>query len=490
MSSAGWLKTIGWLICLYFACIISGYGPAQRILADQVTHNSGNKPLSTSPTVLNPSNALTAANTYARLLASPGVAAGIGSYRGEIELAFPRLLPADTWAYVQIQGDTDLFGALLGGSLGEVLGGALGVLLIGRQGIEIQARNVGRVVLSRNSTQGFSTDRVRLVVDAGGNYYLAVKPGEAFDRVRIINRSISLLGLGSEYVLDVYNAFYVNNECSELPSFTSLDGNGVNVDLLKLGGDLSENLHAAIDGNPDSYSSLSPGLLSVAGVVSQFLYFDTLSESTDEVQVTISGTPSLLNLDVANTVRIKAYNGSVEVYNRSLTEINSLIDLDLLGLLQRGNPTSFTIAPGVPFDRIEILSGALLGLDVGESLRVHEVTRTPGRPTFDNLEGIEGQSISICPGEIVDLSVSHSQPLEFNWYSEQIGGMPFYRGEQLATDAALSESTTYYVSASKTTACGTTESARTPITVNIKDVPYIEEVLTREEEYEEGKALT
>src|SRR5699024_11788822 len=58
--------------------------------------------------------------TYARLLASPGLLAGLASYKGVIELKFPDTRPAGSWSYVQIDGDVSLLRALLGGSLGEL----------------------------------------------------------------------------------------------------------------------------------------------------------------------------------------------------------------------------------------------------------------------------------------------------------------------------------------------------------------------------------
>jgi hypothetical protein len=503
MGSVGRLKIGVLLIYWIFAFSPNGYGQGNRVLADRVT-NSGNvmssllgcgrlglSPCYNKATVLNPNQAINSNATYARLLASPGLLLGLSSFESYIELSFPQTLPANTWSYIRVSGDEDLFGALLGGSLGDVLGDVLGSVLIGRQGIEVQARNSsGTTVFSRSKTDGFNTDRARMVVDHVGNYYLAIKPDQAYDRVRLNNRSISALGIGSEYILDVYNAFYINDFCGDLPSFTSMDGSGINLDLLKLGGAVSNDIHLALDNNTSTYSSLSPGLLSVAGSVSQFLYFGNLSEPNDEVQITISGTPSLLNLDVANTVRIITYNGSTEVSNQTLNEINGLIDLDLLGLLQTGNPSTFPISPGGAFDRVEIRSGALLGLDVGEALRIHEVVRTPGRPTFENLEGIEGQTLSICPGESVDLSVSHPQPVEFDWYLDEIGGNPIFTGDDFPVDAALSESTTYYVSARRSSPCFNAESARTPVHVNIKEVPFVEEILATREEFEQGKSVT
>src|SRR5690606_1059893 len=89
---------------LTLLCSTNFYGQT-KVLADAVTYTSGNKPLSSIPTVQNPTNATLDDNTYARLLASPGLAVGLGSYQGVIELQFPSTLPANTWSYVRLQGD-------------------------------------------------------------------------------------------------------------------------------------------------------------------------------------------------------------------------------------------------------------------------------------------------------------------------------------------------------------------------------------------------
>src|SRR5690625_454673 len=144
------------------------YGGAQgKVLADVISHMSGNDKVDLcgilpcfSETVLNPNNALTEDNTYARLLASPGLLAGLASYNGVIELKFSETRPADSWSYVQIDGDVTLLRALLGGSLGELLGDVLGVVLLGNQEITIDAPMGSSSVLSRSSKQSFSTECV------------------------------------------------------------------------------------------------------------------------------------------------------------------------------------------------------------------------------------------------------------------------------------------------------------------------------------------
>jgi len=175
--------------------------------------------------VENPGNAVDAGSdgrgdltTASTIKASPGVALGGGAYSGYQELIFPTglTLGANQTTYVKLETDDNLFPALLGGSLGSALAGVLGTVLIGNQEVTIQAKNNSTVVLSgqtQNSTD-FSTESLRIVSDADNNYYAALTPSSAYDRIRIENRVGSLLGLGITKRTYNYGAYFntgVNN---------------------------------------------------------------------------------------------------------------------------------------------------------------------------------------------------------------------------------------------------------------------------------------
>lgn len=366
---------------LTLLCSTNFYGQT-KVLADAVTYTSGNKPLSSIPTVQNPTNATLDDNTYARLLASPGLAVGLGSYQGVIELQFPSTLPANTWSYVRLQGDGDLFKALLGGSLGNVLGGVLGAVLVGNQEMVFDARLGATSVLLRNSTQGFGTDDVKLLVDENGNYMLAMRPSSAYDRIRITNRTGSLLGLGAEKTLDVYNAFYYqdNNQDCGRPTFTSFDGStGLSLTVLPIE---DGSLKNAIDGDVDTYSTLKSSAvlgLSVAGSISQNFYFPTTTDASSTVNIKIAlGSGSLLDVKVLSGVDIVFKNNGVEVATRSVTS-GLLAGTDLLGLLQNGDPVTLSFGLGVAFNQVEIRSSALVGLGLGSAdVKIYDVQRYDG----------------------------------------------------------------------------------------------------------------
>ncbi|WP_339876589.1 gliding motility-associated C-terminal domain-containing protein [uncultured Algoriphagus sp.] len=376
-------------ICILFIPFHYSQAQAIKTLANEVTFTSPNDRMTSvtgcglgnllpcyGASVSNPSNALIDNNQFSRLFASPGLALGLASYDGELELKFPATLPAETWSYVRIGADQNLLQALLGGSLGDLLGDALGAVLLGKQEIEIQARNSGgTTVLVRNSTQGFDTERVRLVQNGSGNYYLAIKPAAAYDRIRVINRSTSAAGLGVEYTLGVYNAFYLSGDdaCGDF-RFTSFDGEGISLDLLGAGVEDAEN---AIDSDLDTYSEISIGTLGVGAAIYQSVYYETPSSPEDYFKVKLGvANAGALTADLIGGIEIRAYDGSDLVYIRKLS--GGLINgLDVLGLLQSGSTVTLPFGPGVPFDRVTVGYTSVVSLNAlsNSPIRLYDVQR-------------------------------------------------------------------------------------------------------------------
>lgn len=380
-----------------------------KVLANEVTYTSGNDKMVSllgcvgpcyAPTVENPNNALLDDNSYANLLTSPGLALNLGAYDGVIELKFDQTLPADTWSYVRMEGDSELFRALLGGSLGNTLGTVLGYVLIGNQEITIDARMGGTSILSRSSTQGFGTDRIKLIQDGNGNNYLAIRPDAQYDRIRITNEVGSLLGLGIEKELKVYNAFYYEdngNNCSQ-PFATSFDGSGgIGLEV----GDLNDqNLQYAIDDDMDTYSQLKSSSIlniNVASTLSQYFYFPTTSPETSTVNIKIAlGSGGLVNTDLLGAIEIVFYNDNTVVSNRSL-QSSLLNNTDLLGLLDSGDAVTITFAPGRAFNRIEIKLNSPVGLSLlGNGVKIYDVQR------YDDVSGCSNPEIDPLPSPTED----------------------------------------------------------------------------------------
>lgn len=364
-----------------------------KVVANTVTATSGNKPTLLGcggflqpdcvPTVQNPNNATSDNSSYARVLASPGVLAGGLSYQGFIELEFENTIPANQWSYVRINADTSLLSALLGGSLGDVLSGVLGAVLLGNQEIEIEALNNTTSVLKRNSTQGFDTSRVRLITNAAGEFHLAINPDQSYNRVRVANRSISLLGLGTTYNVDVYHAetYPAGGSPCGRPMFTSFDGGG-GLGLEVLGNLVDQNLGNAIDTDLNSFSTLkttSVVALDVANTFSQQFYFPSVSNEHTTANIKLAlGSGGLINTDLLGGIEVAFWNGSTQVYHRSL-QSGLLNNTDALTLLASGDAATLTFAPGREFDRIEVRLNSTVGLNVlGDGVRIYDVQRYDG----------------------------------------------------------------------------------------------------------------
>ncbi|AWW31582.1 hypothetical protein DN752_16440 [Echinicola strongylocentroti] len=473
-------RDVSVLLLLLLFSYQTSYGQGTKELADEVTFSSPNVPaglLDFPPydkeTVETPQNATVDDEAFARLLASPGLIAGLGAYHGELELKYPSILPANTTTYIRVDGSNGLFNLLLGGSLGELLGDVLSLVALGEQEFTVIARNGSDEVYSRSTTQGFDTDRARVVTGADGNFYIAITPDGEYDRVFIENGSLSLLGLGDEVNLDVYNAFnYESASICGNPIGTSYDVSGVNLDLLNLGGSAADNLHYAIDGDESTYTSLSPGVLSVAGVLEQHFYFDGLGKDTDEVMVTFSADPDVLDVNLLGNIELVAYNGDTEVGRQDLENLGSdllgIAQLDLLGLLADGEAVTFTMTPGAAFDRFEIEVSTLLDLGTSQSLRVHEVSRTPGRPVIDGVD--DEQNMLVCAGEEVTLNATVASGDQVKWYDAPIGGNLLHTGASFNIGEVGGKST-YYASTVRP-GCAE-ESIRVPATVDINKNPLI-----------------
>ncbi|WP_460541362.1 Ig-like domain-containing protein, partial [Echinicola sediminis] len=476
-------KKHGYFLVLSFLLLVgplASFGQGTKSLADEVTYSSPNVPaglLDFPPydkeTVENPNHATVDDENFARLLASPGIAVGLGAYNGELELKYPSVQPANTTTFIRVDGSGDIFGLLLGGSLGELLGDVLGLVALGRQEFEVIARNGATDIYSRNSVQGFNVSRARVIVGPDGKYYIAITPQQDYDRIYIENGSLSLLGLGAEVNLDVFNAFtYQSASICGNPVGTSYDVSGIDLDLLDLGGAAADDLHLAIDNDESTYATLSPGVLSLAGILEQHFFFDGLGQSTDELEVTLSADPGVLDVNLLNNIDLVAYAGTVEVGRQDIESLGSellgIVQLDLLGLLADGNPVTFTMTPGAAFDRLEIEVSTLLNLGTSESLRIHEVKRTPKRPTISGVDS--EQNMLVCSGTNVILNATVASGDQVYWYDAPTGGNLVHTGASFNIGQVGSK-VTYYAGAQRT-GCPE-ESIRVPVTVDINPNPLI-----------------
>ncbi|HBO30453.1 MAG TPA: hypothetical protein DD462_11710, partial [Leeuwenhoekiella sp.] len=338
-------------------------------------------------------------NVSARIEAGTGLLLGLGAYSGNLEVSYDDIVPAGTTTYVRVNADDDFLRVLLGGSLGELLSDVLGIVLIGNQEFEIQAKLNSIPVLSADSTNpnSFGTDQVRVVTDPNGDIYIAITPNIPYDRISITNRVGSLLGLGNVKNLYFNGAFYIDSSssCNE-PLYTSFDGGGLNLELLNLNGFGVTNPEFAIDDDLLTFSEISTGTINVAGFVEQIIYFDRATQPTEDFKVTLKVDPSLLALGVANNIELEAYNGTNLV---SSSDLSSLLNLDLLGLLEGGTVAAVPFDVAGAADRILVRYNSLVGVNLLQSLDLYDVAITPGIPIID----AASEDVEVCEGESASL---------------------------------------------------------------------------------------
>ncbi|NKI28409.1 hypothetical protein HCG49_17805 [Arenibacter sp. 6A1] len=335
-------------------------------------------------------------STKATLRAHPG-AVGLGRKSGSLGLEFTNVIPSKKPVYVKVNaGDQDILKRLLGGSVGNLLVGSLNNLLLGSHSFEIGAYSGGVKLFSSRSTSGFQDSRIKFIQDKDGDYMFALQSVESFNRLKIENSSNALLGLTGDKKFDVYDAFYyTGNEtnCGR-PIGTSFDASGLGLTLL---GNLAneDTFYKAIDGDESSFSTLKQGSLlsvDVAGSLSQYFYFPTISSETSTINIKLSlSSGGLVNTDLLGAAEVVLYNGDEEVYRRSLHS-SLLNNTDALGLLQSGNPITMTFAPGREFDRAAVSLSSPVGLSVaGSALYIYDVQR------YDDAAGCANPEIAALP---------------------------------------------------------------------------------------------
>ena len=406
--------------------------------------------------------------TAAQVRASSGIAVGIGQYSGYVELQYPSLLPANTTSYVKITTDDNLLPSLLGGNLGGLLADVLGAVLIGNQEFTVDAKNNSTVVLSGDSnvTADFSGDRLRIVINAAGEYLVAITPASAYNRIRLTNRVGSLLGLGNTKVLNVFEAYYISAPANcGTPAYTNFTGSGITLDALQLGSAGVENPQNAIDANTTNFSVLSLGLLGVGATIEQAVYFEGLSTATDQFSVRIRLAGTLLDLNVANNIRIISYNGGTEVSNQTLS---TLLSLNLLNL-QGATITTIPVNPGAPVDRIAVRFTSLVGASVAQNLDFFGVTRTVAPPV---ITPPVGGNYFACAGNTASLIATTGAGNELHWYTTQTGGTAtvLASGAPFVTPV-LTTTTTFYVAAAKIGCPEESSRVAVPVTVTTVDTP-------------------
>lgn len=385
-------------------------------------------------TITNLGNALGAgpnlppsASTPAKISATGTTGAlGGSSVSGYLELRFPANVPANTYVYVKVANL--VIPSIASAITAEAYNGA--------------TRDAG--------TQGPA------IVGGDGTVYFLVSGTSAFDRVRVTVKGGGggLLNAPAETAsADVYYAYYNGTTVTDCGQVIGTGWAG------SLGGSVA-NPQLAIDGSTGTFSTLGPGAL--LSYVDQSFYFAGLSNTTDEVKLTLSSPPAALSVGLLNNVTISAYKGTSSTVLWS-TGLGSVLSVDLLGLLGNGTPITISVAPGVQFDRVVVHFGSVLNLF--SNLYIREIDRTSASPTFTT------QNATICAGNTATL-VATTPPAgyENRWYNAAADGTLLFTGNSFTTPV-LTTTTTYYVARAKT-GCPN-ESLRLPAVVTVNPLPTV-----------------
>ncbi|MCE7053263.1 hypothetical protein LZF95_01155, partial [Algoriphagus sp. AGSA1] len=315
-------------------------------------------------------------STFASLRASNINVLGLVQSSGEawVQMKFPSNRGANTTTYVRLD---EVTASGLSVDLIATLGGLLGLLennvIIPEVYAGATAGSEGSMIPSSNVTSTFVKDGV-------GNLYLAVTSSQDYNSVRVkLRNQGSLLGLslGSSFNLNVYDSFTLDDPSCGVAMFTDLgQTSGINLSLLS--SELVSNAENAIDNNMATYSTVSYGGLinvSVAASVFQTFYFNELWAPEDYFKVTFAIDGGLLDLNLLGDYEVRAYDGDELVYANKLNS-GLVNNLELLGLIQSGQPVTLPFGPGVSFDRIAVGLNSTVDLGVVSSpLRVYEVAR-------------------------------------------------------------------------------------------------------------------
>lgn len=421
-----------WLLLLILIVMAGGVGEVKGQRTYATTYRSGktNATIGTG-TVTTPENAVDGNYTNtARLNAT----STLGVSTAWEQLIFGSTIPANSTVYIRINVITS---ALLGSEIAVTcFSGGVG----GSPGTE------GSPITSTSSS---------ILTAPNGDQYILVTPSANINSVKVTLSSPIALGTNT---VDLYYAYSEQpaTGCS-LAMATSTSVTGIAV-----GGNVTLP-NNAIDNDLSTYSTLSVGLLGVAASIKQMVYFSSQSNAGDAATVTFSVPPGLLSLGLFDGITLTAYNGPTQV--GTPIAFSSLLSLDLL-FLGGGNRYTGSFIPSGVFDRVEISTTSVAS--VLGSLYLHEVQRTPPKPTFATPVL---QNPTICSGSSVTLSpITPTSGNELRWYGSLTSTVPITTAANTYTPSPnLTATTTYYVATAKT-GC-TAESERVPATVTVNPLP-------------------
>lgn len=360
-------------------------------------------------------------DSYATINSDAGILFGGKKRAGFVELGYNHIVKAGTTSYVRFDYDKGILKGLLGGSLGNIVGGLLNNIALGDHFFEIQVKDDNGVVLQGNSRgvdTTFKNGEIRVVSDKLGRTYLAITPSKDYKSVRISDHNNSALGiLAPATFMNVYGMCYEQDADSCQQAFaSSFDFTGLALTVKDLSGAGVEYPERAIDNNSSNYSRISLGTLNVAGSVKQWIFFNSISQSSDVTNIKFKTESGAVDLNILGRLEIKAYLGDKEVNTLDLS--SGLINgVNVLDLINKGEMVNLPYTPGLEYDRISIGLKSVLNASVFPPIRLYSVERTCQSLTQDL---VSWKSYKVN-GDASVQQVKGGEEVEYTIYVKNIG---------------------------------------------------------------------
>lgn len=293
-----------------------------------------------------------------------------------VEVNWGTTAVAATPVYIKVTAETSLLTGVLGGAVGNLVGNLAAILLDG-QYVRVTAYNGATArnsaVIDGNTVNETSAN-IKLVQDVTGVFYIKFIPNNTFTSIRVENFRSGVGGVLGAKWLDVYGAYYASSAAAcATGNYTSYTGGGLLAADISAGAGNVDG-YKAIDSSPTTFSKLSIGTLGVATYVQQDFYFEGTSSTTDKYNIKFKISPALVQAGLLSSISIRGYSGisTTPVYTATA---GSLLNLDLLGLLQNNQTTSVTVTPGVVIDRLAVRLTGLVSASIPQELDIFSVTK-------------------------------------------------------------------------------------------------------------------
>lgn len=355
--------------------------------ADAQTKVYANNTTGSNIHVDTPTEALNGNETFAKLNSYGGVALNLGSYTGDLTLNYTTPIAATEEYYLRLTTTgNNLLGGLLGGGLGQLLSTVVGGLVLGNHYMQVDLYNTSvstttpLLTALTNTTYSNTLDRMRIVQDKAGHYYMRIKSPSAYNRVVLKDVTNAVL-LGVSNSTNVYNGFYFtgSTNCVDMMTYYDVSSNLLTLGVAGLGTTGVTNAQNAIDDSTTTASNIGMGVLSVAGSVSQSFILPTTTANTKDIQVMLHmGNPALLSVGIAEGVFIEAYNNGVLV---SSQQVNSaFLGADLLGLVNQGQKILVRYKPTGSYDEVKVTVKGLANVGIAKTVDVYDVAIVNSQP--------------------------------------------------------------------------------------------------------------